>query len=44
MAKHRKTELATKAKQLYYEGVPIWKIAETLDVTEAYIVRLLGLN
>jgi len=44
MAKKKKAELAATIKQMYNEGIPIWKIAETLGVTEAYIVRSLGLK
>lgn len=37
------SKMAT-AIRLYYEGVPIWQIAETLGTTEAKVVAWIGLG
>lgn len=39
-----KGSVALKAYRLFSEGIPVWDIARRLDLSEAQVVALLGLE
>lgn len=39
-----KDALLTSVLNMYYDGAPIWDIAAELDITEAQVVDILGLE